>query len=335
MILLSPDDPSGIISTTQILETINKHASQIALILLPGVQFYTGQFFDIATITAYAHSKDILIGWDLAHAIGNVELKLHKWEVDFAVWCSYKYLNAGPGATAGLFVHEKHGRVDMSAGDGKRYRRRLAGWWGADKETRFLMNNGGYPFCILFDMSNFVLFFLDLCYSADLRNFSVCSTEFVPRPGAAGFQLSNPNTLGLSVVIAALEIFNEASMPEIRKKSLILTGYLEKLLDGLSSSTDFRTPPFEIITPRDPGQRGAQLSIRIDPTKLDGVLQYLEAKGVIVDERKPDVIRVAPAPLYNTFEDVWNFCQIFHEALKGGLNTPAATVDGDISKSGT
>ena len=139
MILIEPDRPEGTISTEHILKTIDKHASETALILLPGIQFYTGQYFDVPTITKHAHSKDILIGWDCAHAAGNVELKLHDWNVDFAVWCNYKYLNSGPGAIAAIFVHEKHGKVDMGAEAA--YRPRLCGWWGADKETRFQMDN--------------------------------------------------------------------------------------------------------------------------------------------------------------------------------------------------
>lgn len=139
MVLIEPDRAEGTISTEHVLETIDNHASETALILLPGIQFYTGQYFDMRTITKHAHSKGILIGWDCAHAAGNVDLKLHDWDVDFAVWCNYKYLNSGPGAIAAIFVHEKHGRVDLEAEE--TYRPRLCGWWGADKETRFQMEN--------------------------------------------------------------------------------------------------------------------------------------------------------------------------------------------------
>ena len=142
MIMIEPQDVKATLTTEQILETIDTHADNTALVLLPGIQFYTGQYLDIATITRHAHSKDILIGWDCAHAVGNVDLKLHDWDVDFAVWCNYKYLNSGPGSIGALFVHEKHGRVDMSASTNKeRYRPRLCGWWGADKQTRFEMDN--------------------------------------------------------------------------------------------------------------------------------------------------------------------------------------------------
>ena len=139
MVLIEPDNPEGTMSTEHILRTIDRHASDTALVLLPGVQFYTGQYFDIPAITAHTHLQGILIGWDCAHAAGNLELKLHEWDVDFAAWCTYKYLNAGPGATAAIFVHERHGRVDMKAKPP--FRPRLCGWWGADKETRFRMDN--------------------------------------------------------------------------------------------------------------------------------------------------------------------------------------------------
>ena len=294
MILLVPKDPdsSPLLDTAHILNIIDRHAADTALILFPGVQFYTGQYFDIATITAYAHSRDILIGWDLAHAVGNVDLYLHDWEVDFAVWCNYKYLNSGPGSIAGLFVHEKHGYVDVEAvsrGD-RGYRPRLSGWWGGDRSTRFQMGN-----------------------------------KFVPIPGAAGFQLGNPSALALTTVLASLEVFSLTSMSAIRKKSIDLTGYLLGLLlrDGGSFAD-----AYNVVAPLDPAQRGAQLSIKLKPGLLQGVLKVLEENSVIVDERKPDVIRVAPAPLYNTFTEVWDFVQIFRLACQhaqadqvDGLNT--------------
>ena len=301
VVLLEPESPSYNLTTKQIMAAIEEHKDNLALILLPGVQFYTGQYFDIETITAFAHSHNLTIGWDLAHAVGNVELSLHDWDVDFAVWCTYKYLNAGPGATGGLFVHEKHSKVDMSAETGKQYRPRLTGWWGADKETRFLMNN-----------------------------------EFIPRSGAAGFQLSNPNALGLAAVVGALEIFNEATMADIREKSTLITGYLKSLLEDIANSFTSGDEPFQIITPSDPEQRGAQLSIKLKAGMLDHVLRELEENGVVIDERKPAVIRVAPAPLYNTFEDVWRFCMIFGRALRSNEpETGQNGVDHDmISKSG-
>ena len=285
MLLLGPSDStSPCIPLSQILSTITTHASSLALILLPGIQFYTGQSFPLSTITAHAHSLNIPIGFDLAHAAGNIPLSLHSSNVDFAAWCSYKYLNSGPGAIAGLFVHDRHGKVDMSASEGEQYHPRLTGWWGDDKESRFKMTN-----------------------------------NFVPRPGAAGWQLSNPSALDCAAVVSSLQIFNEAGMDAIRAKSLKLTGYLESLLDGLVNADGGKD--FEIITPRRPEERGAQLSIKLRDGLLDSVLEYLDERGVIVDERKPNVIRVAPAPLYNTFGEVWEFVRVFGEVLgraKGG-----------------
>ncbi|KAL4965574.1 kynureninase [Aspergillus stella-maris] len=283
MVLIEPrSSEQPILETDHILEIIDKHASSTALLLLSAIQYYTGQYFDIEKITAHAQSKGIVVGWDCAHAAGNVDLKLHDWNVDFAAWCNYKYLNSGPGGMAGIFVHEKHGQVKTTTDDGEleSFRPRLSGWWGGDKETRFLMDN-----------------------------------QFVPQPGAAGYQLSNPSVLDINAVIASLELFNRTSMSEIREKSLKITGYLEHLLltyplDGLDKK------PFSIITPPNPSERGAQLSLRLDPGLLDDVLETLEEHSVVIDERKPDVIRVAPAPLYNTFEEVFQFCQIFLEACK-------------------
>ena len=283
MILIEPDDPSApTLSTSKILNTIDTYAASTALILLPGVQYYTGQYLDIPTITAFAHSRDLLIGWDLAHAVGNVEIHLHDWEVDFAVWCNYKYLNSGPGSIAGLFVHEKHGHVDLEAvrAGEKGYRPRLSGWWGADKSTRFEMGN-----------------------------------SFVPIAGAAGFQLGNPSALALTTVLASLEIFSLTSMTAVRNKSIALTGYLAELLQQ-SSGDHSSANPYKIITPLNPAQRGAQLSVLLEPGLLDAVLKGLEDAGVVVDERKPDVIRVAPAPLYNTFTEVWDFVQFFQAACR-------------------
>ncbi|OQD75411.1 hypothetical protein PENDEC_c007G04740 [Penicillium decumbens] len=283
MVLIEPKNPNHpILSTEQIIETIDRNASGTALVLLSGIQFYTGQYFDIERITAHAHSKGILIGWDCAHAAGNVDLHLHDWNVDFAAWCSYKYLNSGPGGMAALFVHERHGRVDEKQPDSdETFRPRLSGWWGGDLRTRFKMEN-----------------------------------KFVPQPGAAGFQLSNPSVLDMNAVVASLEIFNRVTMQEIRKKSLNITGYLEHLLLKYPLDASPEDKPFTLITPSNPAERGAQLSLRLQPGLLDHVLHHLEEHGVVIDERKPDVIRVAPAPLYNTYAEVWEFCQIFLEACR-------------------
>ncbi|KAL2815325.1 kynureninase 1 [Aspergillus granulosus] len=283
MVLIEPQNPDQpILETDHILRVIDEHASSTALLLLSAIQYYTGQYFDVEKITAHAQSKGIVVGWDCAHAAGNVDLKLHDWNVDFAAWCNYKYLNSGPGGMAGLFVHEKHGEVKTNKENGglQSFHPRLSGWWGGDKATRFLMDN-----------------------------------HFVPQPGAAGYQVSNPSVLDLNAVAASLELFNRTSMAEIRQKSLKITGYLEHLLltyplHGLPEM------PFSIITPSNPSERGAQLSLRLAPGLLDKVLEELEEHSVVIDERKPDVIRVAPAPLYNTYEEVWQFCQIFLEACK-------------------
>ncbi|KAF2092804.1 kynureninase 1 [Rhizodiscina lignyota] len=276
MIFLDPTESRNhYLPTSQILSLIDAHASSTALLLLPGVQFYSGQFFDIPTITSYAQARGITVGWDLAHATGNVPLKLHDWNVDFAAWCHYKYMNAGPGAIAGLFVHSRHGsKTDPTAAD---FVPRLAGWWGSDKSSRFRMEN-----------------------------------RFVPIEGAAGWQLSNPSAIDATAVIASLSVFEMTSIEALRERSLKLTGYLEDLLNSLS--WDGRSKPFEIITPKNAGERGAQLSVHLEDGLLEPVLEYLEEECAVVDERRPSVIRVAPAPLYNSFEDVWRFVQIFHAA---------------------
>lgn len=295
MVMLVPNTPMRpILSTKHILRVIDENADSTALLLLPAVQFYTGQFFDMATITAHAQKKGIVVGWDCAHATGNVPLKLHDWNVDFAVWCNYKYMNCGPGAIGGLFIHERHTRVAKSESTNQlEYRPRLAGWWGSDKSSRFAMEN-----------------------------------RFSPIPGAGGWQLSNPSVADLTFVRASLDVFKTTSMQALREKSLSLTGYLEKLLHIISGNDDLSDKDiesykdiqkvdhgtFEIITPSDPKQRGAQLSIRLAPGMLDEVMKVLEAEAVIIDERKPDVIRVGPAPLYNNWSDVLNFVLVFRDA---------------------
>ena len=279
MILIEPESPDiPTLTTTQILSVIDQHAPSTALILLPGVQFYTGQYFDIKTITTHAHSHGIIIGWDLAHAVGNIPLYLHDWDVDFAAWCNYKYMNSGPGAIAALFVNERHGKVDKPAiKEGKiGFRPRLCGWWGGDKAIRFEMAN-----------------------------------RFVPIPGAQGFQVGNASSLGLSAVIASLEVFGLTSLPELRKKSVALTQLLQDLLLHSLDKPFQEGAPYRIITPLNPDERGVQLSVQLQPGLLLRVMESLEAAGIVLDERKPDVIRVAPTPLYNTFQDVWNFVKYF------------------------
>jgi len=294
MVLLVPNTPMRpILSTKHILRVIDENADSTAVLLLPGIQFYTGQFFDMATITAHAQKKGIVVGWDLAHAVGNVPLQLHDWNVDFAVWCNYKYMNCGPGAIGGLFIHERHSQVSSSESSGQlEYRPRLAGWWGSDKTSRFAMEN-----------------------------------RFSPIPGAAGWQLSNPSVADLTSVRASLDVHALTSMQALREKSLKLTKYLEELLHAISGNElshddmerfgdvdKVEKGTFEIITPSDPKQRGAQLSLKLAPGMLDEVMKVLEERGVIVDERRPDVIRVAPAPLYNNWSDVLSFVDAFRDA---------------------
>jgi kynureninase len=233
------------------------------------------------------------VGWDLAHATGNVPLKLHDWNVDFAAWCNYKYMNGGPGVIGGLFVHERHGKVEQAPsnrtnGTGNisqnnvqlSYQPRLSGWWGSDKNSRFHMDN-----------------------------------KFVPIPGASGFQLSNPSALDMTSVMASLDVFALTDMEALRQRSLRLTAYLEARLLKYPNGE----PPYKIITPANPTERGAQLSVLLNPGLLDKVQHYIEERGVVVDERKPDVLRVAPAPLYNSFHDIHRFITIFHEACRMAL----------------
>jgi len=286
MVKIEPDE-NLLIPTEKILATIDEHAEETALILLPGIQYYSGQLFDIPRITAHAKAKGIVVGWDLAHAAGNVELKLHDWDVDFACWCTYKYINAGPGSIAGVFVHDRYGAVEWPQGpDGRpSYRPRLMGWYGGDKSVRFNMDN-----------------------------------KFVPTPGAGGYQVSNPSAIDLASLSGALSVFNKTSMKELRSKALVITAYAEHLLDGISAASSSSGPqPFKIITPRDPAQRGTQLSVLLAEGLLEKVSAALEENGVSCDKRKPDVIRVAPVPLYSRFEDVWRFMQILRGAL--GMKT--------------
>jgi kynureninase len=260
---------SPVIETGEIAEILDREGASIALVLLPGVQYYSGQAFDVAEIARLAHAHGCVAGFDLAHAAGNLPLRLHDWNADFAVWCTYKYLNGGPGSVGGCFVHERHGANTSLP--------RLAGWWGHDKKTRFRMERG-----------------------------------FRPIPGAEGWQLSNPPILSLAAIRGSLEIFLEAGgMAPLREKSVRLTGYLEWLLRRELSDA------VEILTPREPERRGCQLSLRIRKAGASGkeVFRRIEAAGVACDWREPDVVRVAPVPLYNRFEEVFRFVEILRGAL--------------------
>ena len=266
LLLARPREGEHAIRQEDIEDVIEKHGDQIALVLFAGVNFFTGQLFDIEQITASAQKRGCLVGIDLAHAAGNVPLALHDWKVDFAVWCSYKYLNSGPGAVAGAFVHERHAtNQDLP---------RLAGWWGNDPATRFRMH---------------------------------LEPEFVPVPSADSWQLSNPPILAMAPLRTSFAIFDEAGgMAALRAKSTRLTAYLEFLLERAPSRL------FTVITPRAPNERGAQLSILIHENPKE-LFRNLEAAGVKCDFREPDVIRVAPTPLYNTFHEVWRFARILAE----------------------
>lgn len=246
-----------------VLEHIRAIGDDLALVMLGGVNYYTGQAFDMKSITEAGHEVGALVGFDLAHAAGNLNLNLHDWQVDFGVWCNYKYMNGGPGAIAGAFVHERHlGDADIP---------RFNGWWGHDKVTRFKMRD-----------------------------------DFDPIPTAEAWQLSNPPILSLAAVRASADMFYKVGMEALTEKSKKLTGYMEFLIDQVSDDRFF------IITPRSPERRGCQLSIQAkggDKSLYD----QITAKKVIADWREPDVIRVAPAPFYNSFEDVWRFCHLLTE----------------------
>lgn len=252
------------IRTEDIELLIEEEGESSALIMLGGVNYYRGQFFDCERITAAGHEKGCIVGFDMAHAAGNLPLRLHDWNADFAVWCSYKYLNSGPGGIAACFVHERHARTfDLP---------RFTGWWGHDKGSRFRME-----------------------------------PDFQPIAGAEGWQLSNPSILSMAALRASMDIFDQVGMETLRAKSEKLTGYLEFLLNQGPGEN------FSIITPRDPSQRGAQLSLRIKE-KGHAICDRLAQQGIVCDWREPDIMRVAPVPLYNTFLDVYTFAEKFLSA---------------------
>jgi kynureninase len=263
LILARPRKGEFTIKTEDIIDLIKKHTDQLAVVMFAGVNFFTGQLFDIESITAAAQTLGIAVGFDLAHAIGNVPLSLHDWNVDFAVWCSYKYLNAGPGAVAGAFVHERHATNTKLP--------RLAGWFGNDPNTRFRLH---------------------------------LEPEFIPVPSADGWQISNPPIFAMAPLRASLSIFDEAGGIEpLRAKSIKLTGYLEFLLAQIGSKK------FSVITSREPEARGCQLSILAHQHPKE-LFKQLQAADVKCDFREPNVIRVAPTPLYNTFHEVRRFAEI-------------------------
>ncbi len=252
--------------TEDILDLIEQHKDELALVMFGGVNYYTGQWFEMEKITKAGHAAGAQVGFDLAHAAGNVPVKLHDWNVDFAVWCSYKYMNSGPGGPGGVFVHERHGNNPNLP--------RFAGWWGHQEKDRFKMKKG-----------------------------------FIPMEGAAGWQLSNAQIFSMAPHLSSLEIFDEVGIDALRKKSIQMTNYLDFLIEDQNK----KGKTFNIITPKDSAQRGCQLSI-LTGENGKSLFEYISEKGVIADWREPNVIRLAPVPLYNSYEDVYQFVALLVEA---------------------
>jgi len=275
IIEVAPRSGEELLHDEDILQAIEQHGDELALVLFGGVNYYTGQVYDMAAITEVGHRVGATVGFDLAHGAGNVPVYLHEWGVDFAVWCSYKYLNAGPGGPSGVFVHDRHANnPDLP---------RFAGWWGYEEGTRFLMKKG-----------------------------------FKPAPGAAGWQLSTPNILTMVPHRVSLQLFAKAGFHSLREKSIYLTGYLEYLIRQLPKADE----RFRIITPRETNRRGCQLSILTSHEGKD-LFDYLIKNGIILDWREhnlPDekgksagVIRVAPTPLYCSYQDVYRFVELVEQ----------------------
>lgn len=274
LVLLSPRKGEHTVRTSDVLDTIEKHKDELALVMIGGVNYYTGQLWDMETITKAGHDAGAIVGWDLAHAAGNVELKLHDWGVDFAAWCSYKYMNSGPGSVSGVFIHEKHAK--------NKSLHRFAGWWGHNKDERFKMES-----------------------------------KFDPIPTAEGWQLSNAAVFAMAPHKAALDLFSAVGMSALTKKSKQLTGYLEFVIREISKS--HAGTSFEIITPSNDRERGCQLSVLVHG-KAKEMFDHLTRHGVVVDYREPNVIRMAPVPLYNSFEDIYRFGEILNRFLKENSN---------------
>lgn len=271
LIEIAPREGEHLIREEDILSAIEEAGDTLAMVMIGGVNYYTGQLFDMKKITEAGHAVGAKVGFDLAHAAGNINLQLHDWGIDFAAWCGYKYLNSSPGGVSGMFVHERHANSpDLP---------RFAGWWGYDKETRFQMEPG-----------------------------------FKPMYGAEGWQLSNAPVLGMAAHLASLDIFDEAGMDRIGAKRDVLTAFLEYVIDDISERNEDRCT-FEIVTPRDITKRGAQLSI-LAHGQGKALFDALTEQGVIADWREPNVIRIAPAPLYNSFEDCYRFGQCLEAAIQ-------------------
>lgn len=290
LVQLSPKSGQTYLKTEDILLAIDQHQDELALVCFPGIQYYTGQLFDIETITSHAKAKGITVGWDLAHAAGNVPLKLHDWNVDFAAWCSYKYLNGGPGAIAGIFVNEKYTK-DNTSGN---FSARLAGWWGNKADERFKMLE-----------------------------------KFDPINSALSYRQSNPSVIDVVAVKSSLELFKQVGgIDVLREKSIKLTQETQALLQASKyyldqNEKDASKLGFKILTPLNENERGAQLSLIFQPhfddkekNVMERTNQYLHDHAIICDERRPDVIRVAPLPLYNTFSEVYTVTKRIEEALE-------------------
>jgi kynureninase len=269
LVEIEPREGERVLRTEDVIDRISREGDTLALVLLPGVQYLTGQALELAPLIAAARRAGAAVGLDLAHAVGNTVLQLHDWHADFAVWCSYKYLNAGPGAVGGCFVHERHAH--------NTHLPRFAGWWGHERATRFRMG-----------------------------------PDFSPIAGAQGWQVSNPPVLSTAPLLASLAIFERAGMRRLRDKSIALTGFLQRLIDELLPGL------VEIITPRVPDARGCQLSLRIDrpPAAAKRCHDLLNAAGVVADWRDPDVLRLAPAPLYNSYHDVFAAVDALSQAVR-------------------
>lgn len=269
IIEIGPRDGEHLIRDEDIISKIKETGDDLAMVMIGGVNYYNGQVFDMKAITEAGHQVGAKVGFDLAHAAGNIKLELNEWNVDFATWCSYKYLNSSPGGVSGLYVNEKHVEDKDTL--------RLAGWWGHNKEDRFLM-----------------------------------ADEFQPIPSAESWQLSNAPVIAMAIHNASLTIFDEVGMDAIIEKRDQLTGYLEFIINDISDR--YTNVNFEIITPKDQSKRGAQLSI-LAHGKGKELFNYITKEGVVADWREPNVIRIAPAPLYNNYEDVYRFGKILEEAL--------------------
>ena len=271
LIEISPREGERTIHNEDIIAAIEEAGDSLACVMIGGVNYFTGQVFDMKAITAAAHKVGANCGFDLAHGAGNIELKLHEWDVDFACWCSYKYLNSGPGGVSGIFVNEKHcNNTELP---------RLAGWWGHEKETRFLMEPG-----------------------------------FKPMKSAEAWQMSNAPVLTMAAHKAAIDIFDEVGMDKLLKKQKLISGYLEFIIDDINSTLTTPNTSLEIITPRNWDERGCQVSV-IAHGYGKALFDTLTEEGVISDWREPNAIRMAPIPLYTSYEDIYRFGEILKNAI--------------------